>query len=209
METWGRISALAALTKQIDIVVLLSDLKTLENTEAWRGAAGVWTHSENIKQHREQCLLGIETGLKATSTHAKAVAQQMEHIFHQDNVLISIPIDLIRQCFGVFENCGDNENKNRDLFWFDEWLNKTAHQDPEQALAAAEVYLAHVRRNKLYLYDYQNNLTQLMTRLFAEAEEREESDHGEMLQRVVTLQDLLLSLGGDGVDAWLKAAERP
>ncbi len=209
METWGRISALAALTKQIDIVVLLSDLKTLENTEAWRGAASVWTHSENIKQHREQCLLGIETGLKANGTHAKAVAQQMEHTFHQDNGLISIPIDLIRQCFSVIENHGDKENKNRDLFWFDEWLNKTAHQDPEQALAAAEVYLAHIRRNKLYLYDYQNNLTQLMTRLFAEAEEREESDHGEMLQRVVSLQDLLLSLGGDGIDAWLKAAERP
>ena len=209
METWGRISALAALTKQIDIFVLLNDLKTLENTEAWRGASGVWTHSENIKQHREQCLLGIETGLKANGTHAKAVAQQMEHMFHQDNGLISIPIDLIRQCFSVFENSGDNENKNRDLFWFDEWLNKTAHQDPEQALAAAEVYLAHVRRNKLYLYDYQNNLTQLMTRLFAEAEEREESDRGEMLQRVVSLQDLLLSLGGDGIDAWLKAAERP
>jgi hypothetical protein len=209
METWGRISALAALTKQIDIFVLLNDLKTLENTEAWRGASGVWTHSENIKQHREQCLLGIETGLKANGTHAKAVAQQMEHMFHHDNGLISIPIDLIRQCFSVFENSGDNENKNRDLFWFDEWLNKTAHQDPEQALAAAEVYLAHVRRNKLYLYDYQNNLTQLMTRLFAEAEEREESDRGEMLQRVVSLQDLLLSLGGDGIDAWLKAAERP
>jgi len=59
------------------------------------------------------------------------------------------------------------------------------------------------------LYDYENNLTQLMTRLFAEAEEREEADHGEMLQRVVSLQDVLLSIGVDGVNDWLKAAERP
>ena len=48
-----------------------------------------------------------------------------------------------------------------------------------------------------------------MTRLFAEAEEREESDHGAMLQRVVSLQDMLLSLGVDGFNDWLKAAERP
>ncbi len=47
-----------------------------------------------------------------------------------------------------------------------------------------------------------------MTRLFAEAEEREESDHGAMLIRVVAVQDLLLSLGVDSIDSWLKAAER-
>lgn len=47
-----------------------------------------------------------------------------------------------------------------------------------------------------------------MTRLFAEAEEREESDHGAMLQRVVSVQDLLLSLGVNSISDWLKAAER-
>jgi hypothetical protein len=48
-----------------------------------------------------------------------------------------------------------------------------------------------------------------MTRLFSEAEEREESDCGAMLQRVVVAQDALLSLGVNGVADWLKAAERP
>ena len=62
---------------------------------------------------------------------------------------------------------------------------------------------------KQHLHDHENNLTQLMTRLFAEAEEREESDDGEMLQRVVSIQDTLLSLGLDSINAWLKAAERP
>ena len=47
-----------------------------------------------------------------------------------------------------------------------------------------------------------------MTRLFAEAEEREESDHGTMLKRVVAVQDLLLSLGVNSINDWLKAAER-
>lgn len=48
-----------------------------------------------------------------------------------------------------------------------------------------------------------------MTRLFAEAEEREESDGGMMLRSVVDIQDTLLSLGVNGVIDWLKSAERP
>ena len=48
-----------------------------------------------------------------------------------------------------------------------------------------------------------------MTRLFGEAEEREESDGGAMLRSVVEVQDTLLSLGVNGVTDWLKAAERP
>ena len=48
-----------------------------------------------------------------------------------------------------------------------------------------------------------------MTHLFAEAEEHEESDCGAMLQRVVSLQDSLLSMGIKGIADWLRAAERP
>ena len=76
-------------------------------------------------------------------------------------------------------------------------------------MAATEIYLAYVSHCKPYLYDHEDSLTQLMTRLFSEAEEREESDHGAMLQRVVVAQDTLLSLGVNGVADWLKAAERP
>ncbi len=76
-------------------------------------------------------------------------------------------------------------------------------------MASAEIYLAYVKHTKSYLYDHENNLTQLLTRLFAEAEEREESDHGAMLQRVVVVQDALLSIGVSNINDWLKAAERP
>ena len=87
METWGRISALASLTRHIDIFVLLNDLKAMDTTEAWRGAASVWTHHENIQQHREQCLTGIEAGLNSNGYHAAAVAQRMEQYLYrqQDN----------------------------------------------------------------------------------------------------------------------------
>jgi len=207
METWGRISALSALSGHIDIIVLLNDLKAMDNAEAWRGAATVWTHPKNIKQHCAQCLTGIEAGLKDKGPHAAAVAQQMERLFHENNPAISIPTELIQLCFAVFES--NREDECYDIFGFDKWLNAISHHDPEQALAATEIYLAYVSRTRSYLYDHKNNLTQLMTRLFAEAEEREESDCGAMLQRVVSLQDMLLSLGVAGVNDWLKAAERP
>lgn len=206
MEVWGRISALAALTRHIDFAVGLKDLKVLDATEAWQGAASVWTHPENIKQHRDQCCAGIEAGLNAPSPHAAAIAQQMGHVFRDNTPVVSIPIELIRLYFTVLEN--DSENEHHHFFEFDQWLNATSHRDPEQALTSTEIYLAYVSQTKSYLYDHKNSLTQLMTRLFAEAEEREESDHGAMLQRVVSVQDTLLSLGVSGINDWLKAAER-
>ncbi|MGE0645656.1 MAG: ATP-binding protein [Nitrospira sp.] len=206
METWGRISALAVLTGHIDLVELLSKLNTLKFAEAWQGAAHVWTHPENIKRHREQCLAGIEAGLNADSPQAVAVARQADHVFRDNTQPISIPIELIRLCFRVFEN--DSDHKHHRLFGFAEWLNAISQHDPELALAATEIYLTYVSRAKAYIYDHENRLVQLMTRLFAEAEEREESDHGAMLQRVVLVQDLLLSLRVNSISDWLKAAER-
>jgi len=207
METWGRITALAAMTQHIDFAKFLGDLKSLDNTEAWLGAATVWTNSENLRLHREQCLTGMDSGLNAGGPHALAVAGQMDHIFGDKTAAISVPTELIRRFFSVFEN--NSENKHHRLFGLHEWLNATSQHDPEQALATTEIYLAYVSHSKPYLYDHENSLTQLMTRLFAEAEEREESDSGSMLQRVVVVQDTLLSLGVNGVVDWLKAAERP
>jgi hypothetical protein len=119
---------------------------------------------------------------------------------------ITIPIELIRLFFGVLEN--DNAGKHHRLFGFDDWLSEISQRDPEHALTATEIYLAYVNRAKPHFYDHENRLVQLMTRLFAEAEEREESDQGAMLKRVVSVQDLLLSLGVSSVNDWLRAAER-
>jgi GTPase SAR1 family protein len=206
-KTWGRISALAALSNRINLVDWLDELKALDVSEAWQGAASVWTYPENMKQHRTQCLAGIEAGLSASNPHAVEVARRAEQLFRADTDAISVPEEVIRRCFAVFET--DTENKQRDLFGFDKWLNARAHVNPEQALAATEMYLDYVARNKPHLYNHENNLTQLLTRLFSEAEEREESDHGAMLKRVVAVQDKLLGLGVNGMDDWLKAAERP
>ncbi len=102
----------------------------------------------------------------------------------------------------------DKENKQPHLVGFDEWLNATSQRDPDLALAATEIYLAYVSRAKPFFYDHKNRLVQLMTKLFAEAEEREESDNGAMLERVVAVQDLMLSFWVTSINDWLKAAER-
>jgi len=209
LETWGRISALASMTRHVDFAEFLGDLKALDNTEAWLGAATVWTNAENIQQHRDQCFAGMDAGLDAGGTHAMAVARQIDHVFRDEMSQISVPIELIRSCFSVFESDSESENKHHRLFGFHEWLNAIAQNDPEQALASAKIYLAYVSRCKPHLYDHTDSLTKLMTRLFGEAEEREESDGGAMLRSVVEVQDTLLSLGVNGVTDWLKAAERP
>jgi len=207
LGTWGRISALACLTLQTDFSEFLEDLSKLNKAEAWRGASMVWSHPENFRRHQDQCVAGISSGFNAGGVCAKTVAEQMEKIFQETSAPIIVPIELIRSCFSIVEN--DDKNKHRQLYRFHDWLNATSQIDPLKALDAAEIYLDYVKRCKLYLYDHDNSLTQLMTCLFSESEEREESDDGAMLQRVVVIQDCLLSLGVSGVDDWLKAAERP
>lgn len=206
METWGRISALSALNGHINFDDFVDELHFLGITEAWQGAASVWTHSGNIRKHREQCLNGIEAGLKTESNHALAVAEKFTHIFRETSPPIIIPVELIQLCFTVYESY--TEDKRNRFFGFNEWLNAISQRDPENALSAFENYLTFVSQNRDYLHDHRDHLVQLITRLFAEAEEREEADNGEMLNRVVAVQDLMLSLGLNSMDKWLKEAER-
>jgi hypothetical protein len=207
LAIWGRISALSALTGHIDFTTLVGELDKLNTTEAWQGASDIWTHPRNIDEHREQCLVGIEKGLNAQKNHAVAVASKMNRIYQDDTPFVSIPIELIGLYFAVLQT--DSENRNRDVFGFTKWLNLTFRRDPEHALAATEIYITYLSNTVNYLYDHENLLGQLMTSLFAESEEREESDQGSMLTRVVKVQDLLLSLGGGSINDWLNAAERP
>lgn len=209
LEVWGRISALATMTNHINISEFVEDLSALDSTDAWRGAATVWTYHENIQKNRAQCLTGIGLGLNVGGAHALSVAEQMAHIFDDRIEAISIPIELVEHFFSVYASNREEEKRQHRLFGFHEWLNTIVQRDPDLALASTESYIAYVSAGSVHLYDHKNSLTQLMTRLFAEAEEREDYDSGSMLRRVVVIQDALLSLGVNGVNDWLKAAERP
>lgn len=206
-ETWGRISALAALSNQLDLFVFLEDVKALETADAWRGAASVWAHPDNVLKHRQQCLAGLEAGMQSENQHAVAVARKFRNLFRETTSLVSIPVALIQRCFALLET--EIRSVRKDIYGFDTWVNAISIRDPMDALEATETYLEFVRHTKLHLYDSESNFTQLLTRLFAQAEEQEESDNGAMLQRVVAVQDALLALGVNGVTDWLKFAERP
>lgn len=205
LETWGRISALATLSKKIEFSVLLDDLKNLNATGAWKGAATVWTHPDNILKHSEQCFSGLMVGLDLDESIANEVAREIGSIFYSVSPLILLPEPLLNCYFHALKNNGDL----RDPHGIDNWLNTLSQVNPEEALMISQLYVSYKQEKDAYLYDYNNNLTQLLTRLFIEAEEREESDNGAMLQAVVTLQDTMLSLGVNGINDWLKAAERP
>lgn len=207
LETWGRISALAALSKKIDFFSFLSELISRNASHAWRGAASVWTHSGNFQQHRDQCVAGIRAGLNASNLNAVAVARKCRSLFREKTPLLSMPTELIQRCFALLE--AETESTQREFYGFDAWLNATSTRDPMSALESTEIYLNYVQRFKPYLHDHENNLTQLLTCLFAQAEEQEELDGGAMLRRVVAVQDTLLALGVNGVNDWLKDAERP
>lgn len=206
LETWGRVSALVAFTGQVDFSSLLVELKALESVDAWRGASSVWSHSENLSRHREQCLLGLKDGLSSESQFAVAVARKFRSLLQKNEPLAIVPIELLERCFKLLET--KSELDKNEIIGVDEWLSSASLIDPVYALGAAELYFEFVRRSKAHLYDHENCLTKLLTRLFAHAEELEESDGGEMLQQVVVVQDLLLVLGVNGVDDWLRAAER-
>lgn len=209
LEIWGRISALSTMTQHIELSEFLKNLHTLNSADAWRGAANVWTSFENIRQHREHCFDGLNSGLHSDAKSALQVAEQMVHIFEDRSYAISIPVELLNHFFSVLETKFNHEISHHNFYGFHQWLNAVSQYDPELALAATEIYLKYLSPHERHLYDLNNNLTQLITRLFAEAEETEEADAGTMLQRVVVIQDLLLSLGVDGIVDWLKAAERP
>ncbi|WP_138514348.1 AAA family ATPase [Rhodoferax bucti] len=207
LETWGRISALAALSDKIRFSSLLASLKSLNAESAWRGAASVWTHPSNVQQHQEQCFGGLEAGLDTENPFASSVARKISRFFHETTSLVHIPLPIMQRCFGLLADSADKSQV--DLHGIDAWLNATALHAPAHALEVAEMYLTLKRHTQSYLYDHGDNFTQLLTRLFAQAEEQEESDRGAMLQRVVAVQDTLMTLGMHGIDDWLKAIERP
>lgn len=207
VQTWGRISALAVLSGHLKLDDFLEQLHSLDSTEAWEGASNVFTHNENILGHKELCLKGMKAGLQASAPIAIVMAKQMENIFQKLKINVVIPIDLIQSFFEVL---GSDENDKHDrVYAFGEWLNWNIHRNIEETLIATKLYVNYIKQLGVHFYDYDDNFIQLMNRLFAEAEEREEIDNGKMLQQVVKIQDALLSIGLNSINDWLKAAERP
>ncbi len=206
LETWGRISALATLPGHIKLHDFISQLQSFGSVDAWTGAATVWTNKENIAQHLEQCVIGISAGLQEAGGIATSVAREMLSLFDKEQPPTLIPSDIIDKYFSAIEQ--NQSNGRFHLYGFDEWLNAMSQCRPDVALVFAERFAAFVLHTKHHLYEH-GAISQLLTRLFREAEEREESDDGAMLHRVIALQDAFLAIGVNGLQDWLRDAERP
>ncbi len=206
LKTWARISALAALSGRIHLPDFIPQLQALGSVDAWKGATSVWTHKGNMTQHFDQCIFGISTGLQEPGDIASSVARKMSSLFGKDLPPTLIPSDIIDKYLSAIEQ--DKSDNRFHLHGLDEWLNVMSQYRPDEALASAERFAVFVRDAKYQLYGL-GDISQLMTRLFREAEEREESDNGAMLRRVIALQDTFLAIGVNGLQDWLRDAERP
>ncbi|MFN9629145.1 MAG: AAA family ATPase [Cyanobacteriota bacterium] len=206
MEIWGRISALSALSGHILLSDFLEELHTLELLEAWKGAASVWTEPHNIKdsKYREQCMKGIESGLNGSISSATAVARLFAALLTEETAPLSIPINVLRL---FFESLKNNKGKVTISSRFSKWLIANLTRDPQLTLDALELYLECLCCIKKNIYDDDHSLAQVITGLFSDAEEREESDEGKMLERVISIQDQLLALGVRSINEWLREAE--
>ncbi|MGZ5009806.1 MAG: hypothetical protein ACXV74_02465 [Methylobacter sp.] len=202
----GQISALAALSGHIDLHDFIPQLQTLGSVYAWTGAASVWGHKGNMAQYFDQCVFGISTGLQESGNIASSVARKMSSLFRKDQPFAVVSSDIIDKYFSSIEQ--DQSDKRFHFDGFGAWLNAMSQCRPDEALVSAERFAVFIRHTKYQLYGLED-ISQLMTRLFREAEEREESDNGAMLRRVIALQDAFLAIGINGLQDWLRDAERP
>jgi hypothetical protein len=204
-ETWARISMLACLSGHSDWAAIRAKLISLENAHTWRGATSVLSSNADQAEHRVLCFDGLAAALQHTP-EPSGVTQHMYKLFRDSKPVIPVTPNLVRGYFSAIER-----DANADRFHsheFDEWLCALADNWPDIALEASEIFAEYALRTKASIYDH-GPIARLLTRLFREAEEREEVDKGAMLHRVIALQDNLLACGMYGLQDWLREAERP
>lgn len=204
-ETWARIVTLAFLSEKIKGTCFRELLLKVGNDDAWKSAASVLSYNVRTQEVKKKCFVGLEIVLDHAPRH-KEILGKFHYIFNNKHETFTfIPLVLVGKIFiYAKEAIGDDSFG----FWhFPQWLLALSKENPTEALHAVELFLSHV--NKRIMSADCEALVMLLTVLFREAEEREESDDGEMLQRVVHLQDAILFKGVSTIDAWFKEAERP
>ncbi|WP_257385177.1 hypothetical protein [Tahibacter caeni] len=202
LELWSRISALSCLAGHIPFDVLMADLREIGLDDVWAGAASIFAANLNEPRLRESCTQGLLASLEGAKDKDKVLGK-MSRLFSNST---GHPIDptLIKSYFSAVAR--REAARNRDVHGVGIWLVSIGITDPECALAAIETILEYSAQ--LDRWDGAP-YAKLMTALFREAEERELSDQGQFLSRVVAVQDALLRLGMRSLDGWLKDAERP
>jgi hypothetical protein len=178
-------------------------LKRFNSLEAWQGAAAVFATNAHLRDLTALCNSALQRVFDEGG--AEAAGSEFGVVFRA-NEPVAIPLPLLRSYFEVLVRM---QQSGAELpHEFPEWLRKLSMSAPTDALAAAEIALDHGPMTGLPLWD-PDLFPPLLTRLFREAEDREEADGGVLLQRVINLQDLLLKANAYQIDSWLRDAERP
>jgi hypothetical protein len=204
--TWGRVSAIACLAGLAPWEELFERLLTLKNNDAWGGAVDAFVQNVGYAHHRAACFEGLIAGLER-APEPSAFLEQMRVLFRErESGVVPVPDKLVKLCFSAIEHL--DHSRGLLVGPFEEWIADLADAWPDLALAAGNVFADFVGRTNVVVYDHRPTAT-MLTRLFREAEEREESDSGAMLAQIIRLQDALLSAGVWGLEQWLTEAERP
>jgi hypothetical protein len=206
LKTWGRISGLAVLSDLIELPVFISQLRALSSYDAWCGATSVWAANAGNLEHSAKCFEALMIGLSIDGITRLSVARGMNRMFRDNGRVTLVPTSVVDLYFSALE--GEKSDERVNLYGFDDWLNLTCPLRPDETLESTERFAMFVERTKHRLYDH-GAVSKLMTSFFREAEEREESDAGIMLKRVIAIQDKFLAIGIHGLDEWLRDAERP
>jgi hypothetical protein len=133
------------------------------------------------------------------------VRRELHTLFRKIDPVTPVPSSLLR---AVFDGRLTRNEQGFDFHGFDAWLCAIAESKPDLAVDAAELFAAAARTTSVVTYD-DALIARLLTLLLREAEEREESDRGEMLRRVISVQDDFLAAPLEGLSQWLRDAERP
>lgn len=202
LKIWSRICALSCLAGHIELDSFLEELRTANTVEAWSGAASIFAANLNEPKSREFCIRGLFASLNDSPSNGKVLEEMFR--FFPESAGRQIGLDFLHSYFrAVTESTSEH---GRGVHGVGDWLASVGVIDPEYTLTAIEVVLQY--STQLETWDG-TPYTRLMTALFREAEERELSDQGQFLTRVVAVQDALLRLNMNSLDNWLKDAERP
>lgn len=204
-EPWGRISALACLSGHIPKQDFLDKLLVTKDSGAWKGAVQVFACNAGLEEHRNTCLEVLYWALERSPEPGVVTEVTHHQLFSLEPPISGLPSEFIRSFFAARTRA--NSEQYKSLFSFLKWLSAMAPNFPDEALEAMEIMLAGEHGPSTDLWHLTD--VSILNSLLQEAEEREQSDGGAFLNRVIAVQDALLRIGAHGFDQWLKDAERP
>jgi hypothetical protein len=200
-EYWAMLMALSFISKKIEQDELFTALMRVNAIDAWKGAASVFSY--NINNQYDRCLAGLTYILAHAPKHSDILC-------HCENVLLEehkLPLEFISL---LITYAYSTKRDGAPIHHFIEWLARVAPSDCLLAVSSMELALETIYKTPKPFYFYnKDDIAIFLTHIFREAEENEELDGGQLLNRVIAIQDALLSKGINSVDNWLKDAERP